>query len=147
MPGRGNGVVPPAPGRSRSGYGADTGVGGHSARYERLPGFDDLGVAADSGPDFGAGSHTPAPGAAAPRSAPGGSARAAAPAPRPPIAKGSLKEARFGRGQRVKHLDYGAGTVIASSVVGSEELVLVRFDSRPDKPKNLSLSIHRLEPA
>jgi len=47
----------------------------------------------------------------------------------------------------VKHVDYGAGTVIASSVVGSEELVLVRFDGRPDKPKNLSLSIHRLEPA
>ena len=42
---------------------------------------------------------------------------------------------------------YRRGTVIASSMVGSEELVLVRFDSRPDKPKNLSLSIHRLEPA
>ena len=59
----------------------------------------------------------------------------------------AAREPRFSRGQRVKHLDYGTGTVIASSVVGSEELALVRFDSRPDKPKNLSLSIHRLEPA
>jgi hypothetical protein len=47
----------------------------------------------------------------------------------------------------VKHAEYGAGTVILSSVLGTEELVLVAFDIRPDKPKNLSLAIHRLEPA
>ena len=32
------------------------------------------------------------------------------------------------RGQRVRHAEYGPGTVIIGSVVGSEELVLVRFD-------------------
>jgi hypothetical protein len=62
-------------------------------------------------------------------------------------ARTPAREGRFGRGQRVKHVDYGTGTVISSSAFGSEELVLVRFDSRPDKPKNLSLSIHRLDPA
>ena len=75
------------------------------------------------------------------------SARARTAAPARDAEGAAAREPRFGRGQRVKHLEYGAGTVIASSVVGSEELVLVRFDSRPDKPKNLSLSIHRLEPA
>jgi len=37
--------------------------------------------------------------------------------------------------------------VIAGSVIANEQLVLVRFDKRPDQPKNLSLAIHRLEPA
>jgi hypothetical protein len=96
-------------------------------------------VGADDGPDLGVASQ------ASESQVP---ARTQVPATaRPPIPKSQLREARFGRGQRVKHQEYGAGSVIASSVVGSEELVLVRFDSRPDKPKNLSLSIHRLEPA
>ncbi|MDP8923890.1 MAG: UvrD-helicase domain-containing protein [Chloroflexota bacterium] len=46
---------------------------------------------------------------------------------------------------RVRHAEYGEGEVLASSFAGREELVLVRFDVRPDKPKNLSLSIHTLE--
>lgn len=105
--------------------------------------MDDLGVDAGDGPDLGisAAGRTPA--------------RAPSPSPKPAATNGNARsggkpparEARFGRGERVKHLEYGAGTVIASSVLGSEELVLVRFDIRPDKPKNLSLSIHRLEPA
>ena len=48
---------------------------------------------------------------------------------------------------RVRHAEYGDGEVLASSFAGREELVLVRFDMRPEKPKNLSLSIHRLERA
>jgi hypothetical protein len=105
----------------------------------------DLGAAAGDGPDLGI----------AASEADGGTSPQSTPAQRPSGANGrartgaraETREARFGRGQRVKHLDYGEGTVIASSVLGSEELVLVRFDSRPDKPKNLSLSIHRLEPS
>jgi DNA helicase-2/ATP-dependent DNA helicase PcrA len=136
MPGRDGGAWPQVPGGRRSGSDADTGLG---ERYERLPGFDDVGVGADDGPDLGVAARSP--------EAPA-SARPATPASaRPSVPKSQLREARFGRGARVTHLDYGAGTVIASSVVGSEELVLVRFDNRPDKPKNLSLSIHRLEPA
>jgi hypothetical protein len=143
MPGRDGGAWPQTPGGRRTGSGADTGL---DERYERLPGFDDLGVGADDGPDLGVAARAPTP--SAPRPAAPATPRPPAPStPRPSAAKGQLREARFGRGERVKHLDYGAGTVIASSVVGSEELVLVRFDSRPDKPKNLSLSIHRLEPA
>jgi DNA helicase-2/ATP-dependent DNA helicase PcrA len=141
MPGRRSGAVPPAPTRRPAGFSDDTGIGGRSERperYDRLPGFDDLGVGADVGPDVGVAARGPAsPAPARPHVTPS----------MPPIPKSALREARFGRGARVKHLDYGTGTVIASSVVGSEELVLVRFDSRPDKPKNLSLSIHRLEPA
>ncbi|MFN8635855.1 MAG: UvrD-helicase domain-containing protein [Chloroflexota bacterium] len=57
------------------------------------------------------------------------------------------REPRFGKGQRVRHPEYGLGTVVVASFAGSEELVLVKFDSRPDKPKNLSLAIHRLDPA
>ena len=100
-----------------------------------LFGLDDLGVSGDAGPDLGVPSRETPRRDDAPRR------------PAPTFDKSQLREARFGRGQRVKHLDYGAGTVIASSVVGTEELVLVKFDSRPDKPKNLSLSIHKLEPA
>jgi DNA helicase II / ATP-dependent DNA helicase PcrA len=112
-------------------------------RYGDQPSFDDLGFDAGDGPDLGVTPESRTP----PRTSP--------PAQRPSGTNGRAgsgakvdgREPRFARGQRVKHLDYGAGTVIASSVLGSEELVLVRFDSRPDKPKNLSLSIHRLEPA
>ncbi len=57
------------------------------------------------------------------------------------------RQPRFGRGQRVRHPEYGPGTVIMGSIVGGEELALVRFDVKPDQPKNLSLAIHRLEPA
>jgi hypothetical protein len=42
------------------------------------------------------------------------------------------------RGDRVRHRDYGDGSVIAASVVEADELVLVRFDARPEKPKSLS---------
>jgi len=139
MPGRNGGSGPQVPVTRGSGGSLDTGLGGRSEQYERLPGFDDLGVAADDGPDLGVSARSSDTVAPARTPTP--------PSARPSIPKSQLREARFGRGERVKHLDYGAGTVIASSVVGSEELVLVRFDSRPDKPKNLSLSIHRLEPA
>ncbi len=59
----------------------------------------------------------------------------------------ATRQASFARGQRVHHAEYGEGSVLVSSFAGSEELILVRFDVRPDKPKNLSLAIHRLEPA
>ena len=68
-------------------------------------------------------------------------------APPPMRAGAGVRKTTFQRGDRVRHLDYGDGTVLVSSFAGSEELVLVRFDVRPDKPKNLSLAIHRLEPA
>jgi DNA helicase II / ATP-dependent DNA helicase PcrA len=125
MPGRSGGAWPHVPSGRRDGAdpGADAGDG------------PDLGIAASE--------------------ADGRTSRQSTPADRPSGTNGrartgaraETREARFGRGQRVKHLDYGEGTVIASSVLGSEELVLVRFDNRPDKPKNLSLSIHRLEPS
>jgi DNA helicase-2/ATP-dependent DNA helicase PcrA len=51
----------------------------------------------------------------------------------------------FQRGARVRHVEYGEGTVLVSSFAGPDELVLVKFDVRPDKPKNLSLAIHQLE--
>ncbi len=57
------------------------------------------------------------------------------------------RQPSFTRGQRVRHAEYGEGSVLVSSFAGAEELILVRFDARPDKPKNLSLAIHRLEPA
>jgi hypothetical protein len=47
----------------------------------------------------------------------------------------------------VRHGEYGDGTILVSSFAGADELVLVKFDVRPDKPKNLSLAIHRLERA
>jgi DNA helicase-2/ATP-dependent DNA helicase PcrA len=57
------------------------------------------------------------------------------------------RKATFRRGERVRHGEYGEGTVLVSSFAGADELVLVKFDVRPDKPKNLSLAIHRLERA
>jgi len=131
MPGRGGGAWPQVP-------------SGRDADPDDDPDVDDLGVDAADEPDLGlSAASRPMPSRAstsAPRlAASNGGARQEA--------KAAAREPRFARGQRVKHLDYGTGTVIASSVLGSEELVLVRFDSRPDKPKNLSLSIHRLEPA
>jgi DNA helicase-2/ATP-dependent DNA helicase PcrA len=57
------------------------------------------------------------------------------------------RRATFKRGERVRHGEYGDGTVLVSSFAGADELVLVKFDVRPDKPKNLSLAIHRLERA
>jgi DNA helicase-2/ATP-dependent DNA helicase PcrA len=69
---------------------------------------------------------------------------------RPRSASGAAatgRMSRFARAERVRHPDYGEGTVIATSIIGSEELVLVRFDMRPEQPKNLSLAIHRLEHA
>ncbi|MCC6175058.1 MAG: UvrD-helicase domain-containing protein [Chloroflexi bacterium] len=73
-------------------------------------------------------------------------ARPASPVDRPSVSK-AARTPSFGRGERVTHAEYGIGTIVASSFAGSEELALVRFDVRPDKPKNLSLSIHRLERA
>jgi DNA helicase-2/ATP-dependent DNA helicase PcrA len=67
--------------------------------------------------------------------------------PQPARPAGPTREPRFSRGQRVRHAEYGPGTVIMGSVLGGEELALVRFDVRPDQPKNLSLAIHRLDPA
>jgi DNA helicase-2/ATP-dependent DNA helicase PcrA len=136
MPGRNNGAWPQVPSRRSPDDGLDSGISG----------VDDLGVDGEVGPDFGAAARSA--GARAPQ-------RQTPSAQRPLFPDGRAgsgtttpaREGRFGRGQRVKHVEYGAGTVIASSAFGSEELVLVRFDSRPDKPKNLSLSIHRLEPA
>jgi hypothetical protein len=143
MPGRDGGAWPQVPSGRGSGADLDTGLGSGAERYGDDPGTDDLGVDAGDGPDLGLsdGRRTPprAPAPAPRASGPNGRAR--------PGGKSESREARFGRGQRVKHLEYGSGTVIASSVLGTEELVLVRFDSRPDKPKNLSLAIHRLEPA
>ena len=66
------------------------------------------------------------------------------------LAHGTSTRARapsYTRGQRVRHAEYGDGTVLVSSFAGADELVLVQFDMRPDKPKNLSLAIHRLERA
>jgi DNA helicase-2/ATP-dependent DNA helicase PcrA len=70
-----------------------------------------------------------------------------APARSAPTPTTNGRKPRFERASRVRHPEYGEGTVIASSIVGSEELVLVRFDVRPEQPKNLSLAIHRLDPA
>jgi hypothetical protein len=125
MPGRSGGAWPHVPSGRNTGadLGADAGDG------------PDLGIAASEGDGRTSRQSTPA------RRPSGVNGRAGT------GARAETRQAQFGRGQRVKHLDYGEGTVIASSVLGSEELVLVRFDSRPDKPKNLSLSIHRLEPA
>jgi DNA helicase II / ATP-dependent DNA helicase PcrA len=87
---------------------------------------------------------------------PGGTARPPAPAG-PPRLPGratpaggrqlSAREPSLKRGDRVRHAEYGEGTVLVSSFAGPDELVLVRFDVRPDKPKNLSLAVHRLERA
>jgi hypothetical protein len=145
MRGRGGGAWPQIPSGRGSGAELDTGIGSRAERHSGQSSFDDLGVDT-GGPDLGIAANE-----AWTRTPP----RDSAPTPRPsstngrgkPDSRAVSREARFGRGQRVTHLEYGAGTVIASSVLGSEELVLVRFDSRPDKPKNLSLSIHRLEPA
>jgi len=57
------------------------------------------------------------------------------------------RDPTFKSRDRVRHAEYGEGDVLASSFAGREELVLVRFDMRPEKPKNLSLAIHRLEHA
>jgi hypothetical protein len=144
MPGRGAGAWPQVP--SGRGAGADlgTGIGGRGGQSGSAD-ADDLGIDGGDEADLGIGADAERSGlspdaARASRPAGGTNGRT-----RPPAAKPEAREARFGRGQRVKHRDYGAGTVIASSVLGTEELVLVRFDSRPDKPKNLSLSVHRLE--
>jgi hypothetical protein len=125
MPGRSGGSWPHVPSGRNTGadLGADAGDG------------PDLGIAASEGDGRTSRQSTPA------RRPSGVNGRAGT------GARAETRQAQFGRGQRVKHLDYGEGTVIASSVLGSEELVLVRFDNRPDKPKNLSLSIHRLEPS
>jgi len=142
MPGRDGGAWPQVPAARQASFDLDTGIGGRSERYGGS-GADDLGVDDAGGSDFGI---TDSPRAPRRESAPANGSSSTSARPRSG-GKPAAREARFGRGQRVKHLDYGAGTVIASSVLGSEELVLVRFDTRPDKPKNLSLSIHRLEPA
>ncbi len=65
----------------------------------------------------------------------------------PRSATSTARKASFPRGERVKHAEYGEGTVLVSSFAGADELVLVKFDVRPDKPKNLSLAIHRLDRA
>ena len=143
MPGRGGGAWPHVPSSRATHADPDTGIGGRSERHGSQSSFDDLGVDAGDGPDPGNPSESRTP----PRAVAPAQQSSGANGTSRPTAKPGVKEARFGRGARVKHLDYGSGTVIASSVLGSEELVLVRFDSRPDKPKNLSLSIHRLEPA
>ena len=120
IPGRDNGAWPQVPSRRSSDDGLDSGVSG----------VDDLGVDGEVGPDLG----LPA------RSAGSGLPQRRAPAPQRPLfpdsragssPKAPAREGRFGRGQRVKHVEYGAGTVIASSAFGSEELVLVRFDRPP----------------
>ena len=145
MPGRGDGAWPQVPAARQGSLDFDTGVGGGDANlYDERSSGGDLGVDAGAGPDpgvAGRGRTPPRESAPAQRSTAGANGRAGS------GEKPGSREARFGRGQRVKHLEYGAGTVIASSVLGTEELVLVRFDTRPDKPKNLSLAIHRLEPA
>jgi len=69
------------------------------------------------------------------------------PGRRPSRRGSSSRTPSFERGARVRHSDYGEGTVLVSTFAGPDELVLVRFDVRPDKPKNLSLAIHQLEPA
>jgi hypothetical protein len=104
---------------------------------------DDLGVDGERSPDLGIGADRPP---ARPQQAPLFTPARGTPAASS-ASSGSQRAPTFGRGQRVRHADYGTGTVMVSSVIGSEELVLVQFDSRPDKPKNLSLSIHHLDPA
>jgi DNA helicase-2/ATP-dependent DNA helicase PcrA len=105
-------------------------------------GSDDLGVDTpdDSATDLGLFADVPP---ATPRQAP----LVSRPAPHGRKSTDPTRQPRFGRGQRVRHPEYGPGTVIMGSIVGDEELALVRFDVRPDQPKNLSLAIHRLEPA
>jgi hypothetical protein len=144
MPGRHGGVWPQAPSGRDARADVDVGVDGFG-ESDRSTGASDLGVDGSNGADVGVAARDPelwAQTAAPRRSDPGSQGR-----PRPKAPKTEARTPQFGRGQRVRHVDYGTGTVIASSVVGSEELALVRFDSRPDKPKNLSLSIHRLDPA
>jgi DNA helicase-2/ATP-dependent DNA helicase PcrA len=146
MPGQAAGGWPRLPSRPDRYPEIDTGVVDGAERrggpIPTSPGlWDDPAAGGDADLDLGV---SPGDPGAAPRphsAAPAGSRRDGS------GGRTASREARFGRGVRVRHLDYGVGTVIASSVVGSEELVLVRFDSRPDKPKNLSLSVHRLEPA
>lgn len=41
------------------------------------------------------------------------------------------------RDDRVRHRDYGLGTVVAATTDGTDQLVLVRFDARPDRPKTV----------
>ncbi|MFN8525163.1 MAG: UvrD-helicase domain-containing protein [Chloroflexota bacterium] len=76
-------------------------------------------------------------------------ARRSTTAARPGAARAAVTRSvpSFARGDRVTHADYGIGTVLVSSFAGPDELVLVKFDVRPEKPKNLSLAIHKLERA
>jgi DNA helicase-2/ATP-dependent DNA helicase PcrA len=134
MPGRDGGAWPQVPRRDPYAE-LDAGAGSGSN------GYDDLGVDSESsynhGLDLGLDGGPAQPRQPQPSFTPARAARAATPS----------REPRFGAGQRVRHPEYGPGTVLVASFAGSEELVLVRFDSRPDKPKNLSLAIHRLDPA
>src|SRR5690606_23807720 len=121
------GAWPQVPAARDSSADLDTGIGERADRsgYGDTPGADDLGVDGGDGLDLGisAGSGAPTRG-----SSPGANGRAGA--SRTPESRAT----RFSRGQRVRHADYGAGTVVVSSFAGSEELVLVSFDTRPDKP-------------
>jgi DNA helicase-2/ATP-dependent DNA helicase PcrA len=66
---------------------------------------------------------------------------------RPAVTSTAARAFTFARGTRVRHTEYGEGEVLVSSFAAGDELVLVKFDVRPDKPKNLSLAIHRLDRA
>jgi hypothetical protein len=140
-------ITPRRPAASRDPYAdLDFGVSGQSR--SGTSGYDDLGVDYDSTPDLGF-DDSLAPRTISPSSQPSLFTPARGPVTPsralPPA--GPKRESRFGRGERVRHAEYGLGTVVIGSFAGTEELVLVKFDSRPDKPKNLSLAIHRLDPA
>jgi hypothetical protein len=120
----------------------DTGAGGRGG----ASGSEDLGIDYDTTPDLGFDS-SPAPRAIPPSSFQPSLFTPARGPVKPIKPAGPQRQTRFGKGERVRHPEYGLGTVVVASFAGTEELALVSFDQRPDKPKNLSLSIHRLDPA
>ncbi|MGE3912098.1 MAG: ATP-dependent helicase [Chloroflexota bacterium] len=143
MPGRDGGRLQQFPAARRSFADLDTGLGGRRGSSSSSD-FDDLGVTGDAPLDLGFDVGPAAPPA---RPAPARQQPMFTPARGLSASSAPRRESRFGKGQRVRHPEYGLGTVVIASFAGTEELVLVTFDSRPDKPKNLSLSIHRLDPA
>jgi hypothetical protein len=149
MPGRNGGGLPitPRPFPTRDPY-ADLDVGVGARGQSGASAYDDLGVDHDAAPDVGFDSE-PAPRTISPSYQPSlfTPARGPVKPPRSIGPAGPAREPRFGKGERVQHTEYGLGTVVVTGFAGAEELVLVKFDQRPDKPKNLSLSIHRLERA
>lgn len=146
MPGREGGALPSQSRQSvnRDPYAdLDVGVSDFGNGRRGAAASQDLGIDYEASQDLGF------DGGPAPRAIPPSSFQPSlfTPARGPVKPSAPQRQTRFGKGERVRHPEYGLGTVVVAAFSGSEELALVAFDQRPDKPKNLSLSIHRLDPA